>query len=468
MLSLLATGAMGCGSAGDTIGIERKVELPGVPESRGDGGVASMPEDPLQILCAASSCPPGFGTCRQSQEGKSADLCGTNFASDRENCGGCGIACLNLVNAAGDVSPPLWAESNCLQGRCSVVCPSPEHQDCNHIEDDGCETPTEFNDQNCGTCGNECPAGASCVNGACGCPSGFTACENSDGSRFCVDANLDPDHCGSCANACAYTQVCEARTCTCPPGFDLCGTGNAALCVDRMNDDENCGVCGFACPTSSTWTTPPHMHFGCVGGSCDGSAPARTAPSASGPVTTLAPPPEPPRTNLKCDGNYADCKNGLADGCETDLTEPNNAHCGACGNACTAGNDCIAYYDDNFDRVLRCGCSQGTYCDDDGFGECRDLNSDIDNCGACKNACPQFDTSGSAFQTGKATCKGGICGYACIDGWDDCDGLNENGCEANVRTSGDHCGRCGNPCLPGQPCVDGVCLMVPCPQEVPR
>ncbi|HEX7478892.1 MAG TPA: LamG domain-containing protein [Polyangiales bacterium] len=46
----------------------------------------------------------------------------------------------------------------------------------------------------------------------------------------------------------------------------------------------------------------------------------------------------------------------------------------------------------------------------------------------------------------KATCFGGLCGYeACVDGWGDCDGTADNGCEKPLDSLA-NCGGCGVAC----------------------
>ncbi len=68
-----------------------------------------------------------------------------------------------------------------------------------------------------------------------------------------------------------------------------------------------------------------------------------------------------------------------------------------------------------------------------------DVLSDVNNCGGCDNACP---TSGfnSTF-----SCINGQSAIKCAIGTLDCDGLPDNGCEANDRRD-DHCGACGTKC----------------------
>jgi len=66
---------------------------------------------------------------------------------------------------------------------------------------------------NCGLCGNACPAGKSCLNGNCRsiCSAGQTSCP--DG---CFDLSSDANHCGSCTNACSRGLVCSQSNCAAP------------------------------------------------------------------------------------------------------------------------------------------------------------------------------------------------------------------------------------------------------------
>ena len=65
---------------------------------------------------------------------------------------------------------------------------------------------------------------------------------------------------------------------------------------------------------------------------------------------------------------------------------------------------------------------------------------------------------------GSPACTAGKCSYVCYPGFANCDGDDDNGCEANLNTSSLHCGSCATPCPlgPGQPCVVGKCLTRDC------
>lgn len=71
-------------------------------------------------------------------------------------------------------------------------------------------------------------------------------------------------------------------------------------------------------------------------------------------------------------------------------------------------------------------------------GACVDLNG-VTNCGGCGNVCPVRSNA-------QVTCRVGTCGFSCNPGYADCNGMNADGCEANLTTSIAHCGRCNNVC----------------------
>lgn len=91
-----------------------------------------------------------------------------------------------------------------------------------------------------------------------------------------------------------------------------------------------------------------------------------------------------------------------------------------------------------------------------------DVTTDRDNCGACGAACPpdQYrppwgEGDESSLQV-KFSCVDSRCAVSCQGGFGDCDGIPDNGCEADLAEPG-HCGACGNACAPGIPCVEGKC-----------
>jgi RHS repeat-associated protein len=86
-------------------------------------------------------------------------------------------------------------------------------------------------------------------------------------------------------------------------------------------------------------------------------------------------------------------------------------------------------------------------CPEGGFA------ADPNNCGACGNVCPEEPNSAP-------TCPFGTCEVACTVGFGNCDGIESNGCEANLLTDPANCGGCGVSCA--APNATGACTFGQC------
>jgi hypothetical protein len=117
------------------------------------------------------------------------------------------------------------------------------------------------------------------------------------------------------------------------------------------------------------------------------------------------------------------------DTCVNLSTDLNN--CGACGNACGPGQTCS-----NGECV--CPPWDPSYCPPSG---CTNLMTDPQNCGTCDNAC------GPGQICSNATCVCLMAGQTyCPPG----------GC-TDLMTDPQNCGACGNSCSPPQSCCAGEC-----------
>ena len=101
----------------------------------------------------------------------------------------------------------------CIDGQCAYACVQ------GAVRCDGSCTFLDWDPNNCGGCGNVCPASTPyCDWGNCSeCPAGQTKCNG-----FCADLNNDPFNCGVCGNVCAGGHVCFFATC-CNPTVQCCG-----------------------------------------------------------------------------------------------------------------------------------------------------------------------------------------------------------------------------------------------------
>jgi 6-phosphogluconolactonase (cycloisomerase 2 family) len=126
--------------------------------------------------------------------------------------------------------------------------------------------------------------------------------------------------------------------------------------------------------------------------------------------------------------------------CTSTAVDPGN--CGACGNACGAGEAC-----DNGTCALE--CSGGTtMCGQ----SCVDTQNDPAHCGGCDNACDAAQEACFAGQCGATCGDSGLlrCGDSCVDPMSDAA----------------HCGGCDSPCAGTDACVSGQCAVQAAPKGV--
>jgi hypothetical protein len=140
--------------------------------------------------------------------------------------------------------------------------------------------------------------------------------------------------------------------------------------------------------------------------------------------------------------DQSSCATGLtycpdAGACVDLQSDLNN--CGACGSVCESE---LVPVDCRDGECVRANCVVGQeYCG--AVDGCRDLSNDPAHCGACANACAS------------GVCTGGVCdpgGGGCAPGQAECDGVCVDTCCNNQ-----HCGACGNVCTPPFTCFEAVC-----------
>ncbi|MBX3273055.1 MAG: hypothetical protein KF729_22520 [Sandaracinaceae bacterium] len=245
-------------------------------------------------------------------------------------------------------------------------------------------------------------------------------CDGSTDEGF--DLSSDEANCGSCGHACGAEERC-------------CG----GACVDPRTSAAHCGACalegGVSCGAGDV----------CCNGTCAESASCGSCMS-------------------DCAALGQDCCRGSCVDYQTD-----ESHCGACGNACGAGQICCggacvtsgpAHCGQSCSvcaagselccsgscvpvgnmHCNACGvtCATGQCC---GSG-CVDLVTDVTNCGACGVSCPsaQHCSRGNCCPLGQTWCSG------------------QSACR-NLSNDNNNCGSCGRSCGALDRCCGGVCRL---------
>lgn len=418
----------------------------------------------ILAACTTENAPP----CLEGSD-ECAGVCVT-LASDNEHCGACGVRCEGTTScrdgACVDVTPvqllceapsiicdggcvdPRTDNANCgtcgracapgqvcSGGVCAATC-GPQFVTCGAGDTASCASLSD-DPSNCGECGTLCPVRANaasvCSSGDCAyvCAAGYADCnlDPADGCEVELDSNAL--HCGQCGAVCPYNSMLnQVGTCTelvcgvgCPAGYDDCEADSELACYTHIAEDLwNCGACGNVCPTDGQ---KPNQQTTCTEGVC----------------------------GYACQSWADDCDGDVDNGCEQDIAS-SLEHCGGCGNACpepgpnetaacnggTCGTSCMGGY-------LNCS-DQAAGCEVNG-------QTDVSHCGECGNACVQGANSTSVG------CVTGACTQSCTNGFDDCDGIDDNGCERDLQNDELNCGACGEVCGQGQSCVTGECVTPP-------
>jgi hypothetical protein len=396
------------------------------------GQICVGPTDCDSVICTDGIC--AGASCDDNL--KNGDETGRDCGG---SCDGCppGSPCLSPVDCTSGVCDETTM-------RCIVFC-IPGTDECDADLELECETNILTSTYHCGGCNMPCEfdhAAAVCMGGVCA----MTACDDDFG-----DCNDDPDDgcetdltatasdCGGCGRDCpAINGVpgCEDSACTidCSDGFADCNEDASDGCEAPVDDVLHCGGCDVECPEDEGYAAY------CVDGECG---------------QTL------------CDDGLGNCNGDPDDECEADLSSDVN-NCGRCGGLCS-----VAHGRPGCDAELGCvvdRCDEGwANCNEDnpdgGYADGCEVNTleSADDCGACGNTC--------TVDNGSGQCVDGDCAVDdCDDGFGDCDGDYENGCETNIWTDKTSCGGCGvaglvcDDVFPNATgaCVDGACEIDDC------
>lgn len=442
-------------------------------ESCCSGGCADLQTDESHCGGCGTACGAGESCCGGS--------C-LDTSSDPANCGGCGVgcpggqaccsgSCADLQSSTihcGSCDNACAAGEDCCGGSCIDTQSDPDNcgacgASCAVGEDccsGGCAD-LQIDEEHCGDCATSCAAGQGCCAGSCidiqsdpsncggcgvACAAGEDCCTGD-----CADLQTDENHCGSCGNACTGGQQCAQGLC-CQAGESNCG----GTCADLQSDPDNCGSCGNVCAagefcSQGQCVTDCDPGLTPCGGSC---VDLQTNPNHCGACDNLCSYDHAEGLCVDgicqmgaCDDLWGDCNGNHADGCEKDLSSDVST-CGGCDHACSFAHAAASC--ENGTCVMG-ACEQGFEdCDGEESSGCEADLSSVRSCGSCDNVC--------AYPNAEASCQDGTCVMgSCDTGWGDCNQDATDGCETDLRSNTSNCGTCDNACAAGEVCSDGTC-----------
>ena len=255
------------------------------------------------------------------------------------------------------------------------------------------------------------------------------------GTEVCDPAHVDED--------CDPTTIGELDS-------DEDGYGSAACCNAQPDGTMSCGP---DCDDDDPYANPMGVEIcNLLDDNCDGTV-DEAGPMVCALVQATGTCVDGRCRIVGCEEGFDNCDLMVDNGCEQSLDTLD--HCGACDAPCAppnalpfcAGGACAIE-----------SCEEG-FDDCDGFvaNGCEQSLRTVENCAGCGLACTRDHAT--------TTCSTGTCAIAaCGPGFDDCDGIDENGCEQAMNTQ-NHCGACNRPCAldnAGESCSTGTCLITSC------
>lgn len=193
---------------------------------------------------------PACDSCCPTPSGPSG--CPPDFQNDPTNCGSLGNTCA------------IDAGFVCSSGEC--VCGGLDEQVCS-----GVCTSTGTDNNNCGSCGNICPAGMKCSNGGCVCAqticSTTITCNMTSNSTIITSSGaFTTELVGSVivspnvptgTTVLLFTNSSSMRMSTTSTATNTQST-QFNVCTDTLADSNNCNACGVVCSAGRQ----------CCGGQC--------------------------------------------------------------------------------------------------------------------------------------------------------------------------------------------------------
>ena len=213
------------------------------------GNNATCTNTPGSYAC---SCNGNFADCN----GKVADGCEIDTKGDVNNCNGCGKAC-------GSASEATVA---CVNSACAIGSCNAGYLDCDNSLANGCEINKNTDANNCGSCGNKCGGGLSCVAGAC--INNLPAQCSNYATLSNVQRNVNTKNPSTCDNGLAtnwyrFTGAAGTQMPTAPPAYYSCGTDAPGWYSSPMPANAGQNVNGTVCfnwsGNSCMWSQPTQV-----------------------------------------------------------------------------------------------------------------------------------------------------------------------------------------------------------------